>query len=260
MQTLFTNFTTFYFIEVSTYARIAQLVEHSTDTRAVPSSNLGSRTKYMNVFENFNFAQVKGVLLDFDNTLYAYKPCHEKALRRLYDEYSTIIEALSYEDFLLRYKEAQDAVKEKTNGQAASHSRFLYVQHMLECAIKKTDVQKTLLLEETYWSSFMEEMKLQEGVIEFLAECKKRGVMVCLITDLTAAVQFRKIQRLGLDSLIDYVVTSEEAGAEKPEPLIFSCALKKLGLLPDDVVMIGDDSKKDIDGARNYNITAFQVI
>ena len=27
------------------YARLAQLVEHSTDTRAVPSSNLGSRTK-----------------------------------------------------------------------------------------------------------------------------------------------------------------------------------------------------------------------
>ena len=26
-------------------ARIAQLVEHSTDTRAVPSSNLGSRTE-----------------------------------------------------------------------------------------------------------------------------------------------------------------------------------------------------------------------
>ena len=31
-------------VEIYNNARIAQLVEHSTDTRAVPSSNLGSRT------------------------------------------------------------------------------------------------------------------------------------------------------------------------------------------------------------------------
>ena len=32
-------------LEINKYARIAQLVEHSTDTRAVPSSNPGSRTE-----------------------------------------------------------------------------------------------------------------------------------------------------------------------------------------------------------------------
>ena len=37
-------------ISIYVYARLAQLVEHSTDTRAVPSSNLGSRTKM-----NFTF-------------------------------------------------------------------------------------------------------------------------------------------------------------------------------------------------------------
>lgn len=34
-------------------ARIAQLVEHSTDTRAVPSSNLGSRTTSLKIWTSF---------------------------------------------------------------------------------------------------------------------------------------------------------------------------------------------------------------
>jgi putative hydrolase of the HAD superfamily len=100
---------------------------------------------------------------------------------------------------------------------------------------------------------------MREEVKGFLAECKKRGIVVCLITDLTSAIQFRKIQRLGLSGLFDFVVTSEEAGVEKPEPFIFSYAVKKMGLHLRDVVMIGDDSKKDIDGARNHNIKTFQV-
>jgi hypothetical protein len=39
------------------YARIAQLVEHSTDTRAVPSSNLGSRTKRRTPERGFLFVR-----------------------------------------------------------------------------------------------------------------------------------------------------------------------------------------------------------
>ncbi len=48
-------------VEIYNNARIAQLVEHSTDTRAVPSSNLGSRTTSLKfqtsmLVWNFSFA------------------------------------------------------------------------------------------------------------------------------------------------------------------------------------------------------------
>jgi putative hydrolase of the HAD superfamily len=130
---------------------------------------------------------------------------------------------------------------------------------MLEKMLKRTDTDKSLFLEEVYWDAFMGEMQLREGVRQFIDECRKHGIILCIITDLTASIQFRKIRRLGLSGLFDFVVTSEEAGVEKPDPLIFSYALEKMGLHPKDVVMIGDDSKKDIDGARNHNIRAFQV-
>jgi putative hydrolase of the HAD superfamily len=212
----------------------------------------------MTIFQDFDFSEVKGILFDFDNTMYRYQPCHEKGLQALYQEFSTVM-PLPFEDFLMLYKEAQNALKLRTEHQAASHSRLLYVQYMLEKMLKRTDTDKSLFLEEVYWDAFMGEMQLREGVRQFIDECRKHGIILCIITDLTASIQFRKIRRLGLSGLFDFVVTSEEAGVEKPDPLIFSYALEKMGLHPKDVVMIGDDSKKDIDGARNHNIRAFQV-
>ena len=45
---------------------------------------------------------------------------------------------------------------------------------------------------------------------------------------------FRKIIFFGLEQYFDYVVTSEEAGIDKPSKAPFELALKKLDLLPDD--------------------------
>ena len=61
------------------------------------------------------------------------------------------------------------------------------------------------------------------------------------ITDLTAQIQFRKLIYFGLDELFDYVVTSEEAGMDKPHKSAFELAIKKLNCRPEKIIMIGDD-------------------
>jgi putative hydrolase of the HAD superfamily len=202
--------------------------------------------------------QVKGVLLDFDNTCYEYAPCHEKALHVAYSLYNEMY-ILSYEDFVTLYKKAQVVVKKRVGHQGAGHSRLLYFQHMVEIKGGRTDTEKIESLEKAYWDAFILEMKPKKEVLEFLAICKKRGVKVCIVTDLTSTVQFRKIRALGISEFIDFVVTSEEAGKDKPDPNIFLLALEKLGLLAEEVIMIGDDKNKDIDGAQNLNITAYMV-
>src|SRR5438552_3623142 len=54
---------------------------------------------------------------------------------------------------------------------------------------------------------------------------------------------------LGLDSLLDTVVTSAEAGAPKPAPEIFGLALARLGTVPERAVHVGD-AAADEEGAR----------
>ena len=55
--------------------------------------------------------------------------------------------------------------------------------------------------------------------------------------------------RLGLDALVDVVVTSAEAGAPKPAPALFELALARLGVSPAQGVHIGD-APADQEGAR----------
>lgn len=74
------------------------------------------------------------------------------------------------------------------------------------------------------------------------------------MTDLTAQIQFRKLVYLELDQRFEYVVTSEESGADKPNQVGFKIALEKLGVTEPSneiVWMIGDNVVSDIEGAKN---------
>ena len=86
---------------------------------------------------------------------------------------------------------------------------------------------------------------------------KKFTGKVCIITDLTAEIQYRKIKKLKLTNLIDFIVTSEEAGIEKPSSNIFELALKKINLKSSEICMIGDSYEKDIVGGINLGIKSF---
>jgi 2-haloacid dehalogenase/putative hydrolase of the HAD superfamily len=55
------------------------------------------------------------------------------------------------------------------------------------------------------------------------------------------------------------VVTSEDAGAYKPSPLIFQRALALLGLRADEVVHVGDSLHADVAGARAAGIAAVWI-
>lgn len=52
-----------------------------------------------------------------------------------------------------------------------------------------------------------------------------------------------------LEELFDTVVLSSEVGMIKPDPAIFNFTTDKMGLLPEDCLMI-DDLEANIEGAR----------
>jgi putative hydrolase of the HAD superfamily len=125
---------------------------------------------------------------------------------------------------------------------------------MGEKKLGKTNIALAILLEKTYWDAYFSAMVLHEGVHAFLTALSERGIRVCIITDLTTRLQCEKLERLGISEHIEYLVSSEEAGVEKPDRRIFELALHKLGLAPKEVVVIGDDEKRDILGAEALGI------
>lgn len=187
----------------------------------------------------------KAVFLDLDNTLYAYEPCHQAGLKAAFQYYRLKAGPLSWKAFLNAYHAGRQVIHKRLAGQAASHSRLLYFQTLLEVRLGKTNHGFALGLEAAYWNAFLKRMKLAGWVLPFLRYCREQGKKVLLVTNLTTAIQLRKIQKLGLRRWIDFLVTSEEAGVEKPHPSIFKLALRKATCSSRDALVVGDDPASD---------------
>ncbi|MDE6846945.1 MAG: HAD family hydrolase [Lachnospiraceae bacterium] len=197
---------------------------------------------------------IKAVILDLDDTLYAYEPLDAEARSRVRDyacEQLGITKA--------RYDEAYQFGRSETKRQlgdvGASHNRMLYYQKTLEY-LGENPMPLSLRLYETYWGTFLEKMTLFEGVREFIDCLHEHKIKVMICTDLTAHIQHRKIEALGLAQDICCLVTSEEAGREKPSREVFDLCLKKLELPPEEVCCIGDSLVKDVEGAKAIGMHA----
>lgn len=192
-----------------------------------------------------------GILFDTDNTLFDYAPAHETALKAVCKKVTSHL-SISQSEFLEAFDVARKQIKKQLGNTASSHSRLLYMQRTMELLGLGSQILLSLELEQTYWRTFLRTAKLFDDVPEFLDEIRLLGIPMVIVTDLTAQIQFRKIVYFQLDRYFDLVVTSEEAGQDKPSAAPFELALEKMRCSGDRIWMIGDSSVNDIGGARRH--------
>lgn len=189
------------------------------------------------------------ILFDTDNTLYPYDPAHAAAQSAVCDKVVKMF-SVSPADFDQAFKQARAEVKARLKHTASSHSRLLYLQRMLEIMGLGSQVLLALDFEQTYWRTFLSNAILFDGVKELLDDIRLLGIPTAIVTDLTAQIQFRKVVYFGLDHYFDYIITSEEAGFDKPHEAPFKIALEKMRPKGECYWMIGDNPVNDIQGAR----------
>ena len=199
------------------------------------------------------------VLFDFDNTLYAYEPANEAGMLAVRNK-AIKKTGVGSDEFDTAFAKARSDTKKQLGKTASSHSRLLYFQRTLELLGFRSQIQLSLEFEQAFWASYLATMELREGVIDFLDQLSRANIRKVLVTDLTTQIQFRKLIYLELDLRFEFIVTSEEAGEDKPHRSGFNLALHKLNSQQDSsevnaqtgkIWMIGDNVKSDIEGAKN---------
>jgi putative hydrolase of the HAD superfamily len=200
------------------------------------------------------------VLIDLDNTVYSYPPAHAAGLKGASKLAASFLNTNEGE-FDDAYNDARAEIKRRLGSTASSHNRLLYFQRLLERLGLGSQIGYALELEQAYWSHFLSAASLRPQVVEFLDDLRLNGVPAVAVTDLTAAIQFRKMLFWQLDRYLDWIVTSEEAGCEKPAHQVFELALAKLGGIEGSVWMIGDDAEADIRGGKEaIDAVTIQII
>ena len=195
----------------------------------------------------------KAVLFDLDNTLYDYEGPHEKGLRAAYLELKKHVK-ISEKKFDYLFGIAKAEVKRELSGTASAHNRVLYFQRLIEKTHNTVDPEIILRLYDAYWNSFLKSMKPFRETIKTLKEIKSRGLGIAIVSDMTTHIQLKKLKKLGISKHIDFLITSEEAGSEKPHSIMFLLALNKVKASPKGAIMVGDNTIADIEGANSVGL------
>lgn len=198
---------------------------------------------------------IKAVLFDLDDTLFDHRHSSRSGLAYIRNKFECLkdvsLDTLEKENIaLLEEIHLNQVLTGKLSIDQARADRFELIlkMHNMNYA-ENFKYEAAGYYREVYESA----SRLVPGAEELLKKLKG-SVKIGVVTNNLLSEQTRKLKELGIHSFIDELVTSEEVGITKPDPLIFQTTLDRLKCRADEVVMIGDSWKGDILGAHNIGI------
>ncbi|MCE2504120.1 MAG: HAD-IA family hydrolase [Chlorobi bacterium] len=91
-----------------------------------------------------------------------------------------------------------------------------------------------------------------------LMELVKNGVKLAVLSDAPIREAWLRLSYIGFHHIFDHVVTFDDTGRRKPDPLPFRHVLDLLGVKPEQAIMVGDWVERDMVGASAIGMkTAF---
>jgi putative hydrolase of the HAD superfamily len=204
--------------------------------------------------------KVTTIFFDWFNTLARYEPpreeLHSQALREFNIEISPVqlLPGILAGDKYF-FAEVATLSISKRSPEEQGKLYFRYAQIMLDKVGIKLSPETIQQLIRKWPQRFNKtEFVLFEDVLDTLKKLKEQHLTLGLITNATKDVISRQ-HEMGLDSLLNFIVTSEEAKADKPSPEIFRLALEKAGVGASEAIHVGDQYDIDVVGARGLGIT-----
>tara|TARA_B100000900_G_scaffold415990_1_gene448349 strand:- start:17824 stop:18543 length:720 start_codon:yes stop_codon:yes gene_type:complete len=200
---------------------------------------------------------IKYIFFDIDNTLYDYEICNAAGISSalLFISKST---GISINELSDSYKKARSEVKNQLGNVASSHSRLQYFKRMNEIIFNNTNSLDCLKANNIFWTNYFNNMSLVPGIKNFLKTVNEANITCVAATNLTTDIQFRKLSKLGISNMFDFVITSEDAGHEKPSEGFVNYLKLIIGFEDGDHSwFIGDDITTDLPTAKLLGSKAF---
>ena len=104
-----------------------------------------------------------------------------------------------------------------------------------------------------YVKNMKSSLKLFDDAKKLLSILKDKKISTSIVTNFDSDGKSLS-ESLGISELVDFVITSKDAGASKPSKKIFDYALNYINTKPENCIFIGDQIETDILGAKRANI------
>jgi len=189
----------------------------------------------------------KAVFFDIDDTLYDTSGFAKRARK-------AALNAMIDAGLPLSPDEAYDLLREIIKEKGSNYDKHLNV-----LTKRVFGEEKPLLIALgmiTYHNVKFALLRLFPETMSTLIHLKARGYHLGVISNGITIKQYEKLVRLGLYHFFDSVITSQEAGVEKPDIAIFELAMKTMGCKAENSVMIGNSFNDDVLGAIDAGMSA----
>jgi len=197
----------------------------------------------------------QNIFFDLDRTLWDFDKNSEKTLKQLFRDYSLQKTFGNFLFFKSRYEYHNKKLwlayyQNRIEKEELSYRRFYLT--LKEAGLDDMGLAKEIA------HDFIDLSPLQTEVFPNTHKCleylKNKNYQLHIITNGFNEVQGRKLQNSKLEKYFNQIITSENAGANKPHAQIFEYALKQTGAQIEQSIMIGDDLSTDIKGARDMGM------
>lgn len=188
------------------------------------------------------------LLCDLDDTLFDHQHATRHALRTLQSA-DTRLQQWSLEDLKARHHVLLETFHQQVLAGAmtidqAREARF-------SALVGGGDATG---LAAAYRAAYVDGFREIPGALALLQALRTAGIPLIIVTNNVASEQWFKLERCGHQPWVDAMVASTDVGVQKPAPEIFDAALKTAGCAREQAVMLGDNWRNDVEGARQSGI------
>jgi putative hydrolase of the HAD superfamily len=103
-----------------------------------------------------------------------------------------------------------------------------------------------------------ETWQLYPDAVPTLTALAERGVQLAVVSNWDSRL-VRILDALAVTPLVHTVAVSAVEGVRKPGPRIFAQTLERLGVSPEEAIMVGDSLVDDVGGARAAGLTGVLI-
>lgn len=194
------------------------------------------------------------LFFDLDRTLWDFDANSAESLTELLEEFDLLPLVGSYDDFHRAYRKNNERLwADYRDGNISkpvlSWTRFSHT--FQDFGLQNEELAR--LFGQLYLEKSQRKRKMMPGTLEILNYLKP-AYKLFLVTNGFEEVQKQKVVNCQLDEFFEGMITSEEAGVQKPDPAIFRLAMARSNSIASECLMIGDDPEVDIRGAASAGI------
>jgi len=196
---------------------------------------------------------IKAVFLDLYHTLVRYDPPREELQAKVLKDFGIEVKPELFRRPLVIADEFiyQEIARSPLSQRSEKDKMALYARYqgilLKEAGIEASEQLILGLLGKMRQLDM--KLVLFDDVIPALTALKGRGLILGLISNVDRDVT-PLLNKLGLTSLLQVVVTSQDVGFNKPQPEIFREALRQAGVQASEAIYIGDQHQIDVIGAN----------